>query len=392
MGSVAFAQTTAATAPTGTTAVKLPASPLTAKKTIRADGMFSVWNSTTAKFTPFFAVTVTLAGPAKYRIDATPLAAVTKKPSFYFSDGVKQYEFNSVASAEGIYKVKDAPKAGQRPMSQLASMAGIELIRTPGAGPNPGATRTFTEATLEGKKTVAVTDKDPARKTTDGKELVAFTRVWVDATTGLPLRKLEGTLLDGVERPNLQLDFARWTFDTPVAPATFVWAVPEGAKEDGVLLAKGTPAPDFTAYTPGGKPVKLSDYKGKVVILDFWATWCGPCQASMPHLEKVYKQVKDKDVVVLAVCVWDDKDAYDKWLVAKKGVYSFPTLFDKAGKGANDIAKTKYLVNSIPTQYVIDKEGKVADYTIGYIASETFLEDALAKFGVTVEKAAVAAR
>ncbi len=357
------------------------------------DGLFSVWNGQTKKLIPFFGVKVTVDGPTKYRIDATPLAAAVKKPSFYFSDGVKQYEYNSVVSKEGIYKIADAPKTGERPMSQLASMAGLDLILTPDAAPRKGVTRTISQELLDGKKTVVVTDKEAGRKSQDGKEVVPFTRFWIDVASGLPLRKSEGVFRDGETLPNLQLDYSKWTFDRTIPATTFAWAIPEGAKssEEPTLLANGTVAPDFTAYTPEGKPVKLSDYRGRVVVLDFWSTWCGPCQTSMPHLEKVYKQVKDKDVVVLALCVWDEKDAYNKWLVAKKGVYTFPTLFDPAGRGKDNIAAGKYQVTGIPTQYVIDKDGKIAASAIGYQPGQTFLEDVLAnKFGIKVEKAVAA--
>ena len=151
------------------------------------------------------------------------------------------------------------------------------------------------------------------------------------------------------------------------------------------LLAIGTIAPDFSATTADGKAVHLSDFKGKPVVLDFWSTWCGPCQRSMPHLEKVYEQVKDKDVVVLGVCVWDDKAAYDKWVAAKKGVYTFMTAFDPAGRD-NDtsIANQLYNVSGIPTQYVIDKDGKVAASSVGYDETDHRLESALGALGVDI--------
>ena len=133
------------------------------------------------------------------------------------------------------------------------------------------------------------------------------------------------------------------------------------------LLAVGTEAPDFAATTSDGKTVHLSDFKGKPVVLDFWSTWCGPCQMSMPHLEKVYQQVKDKEVTVLGVCVWDDKAAYDKWIIAKKGIYTFTTAFDPAGRTMDtSIASHLYNVSGIPTQYVIDKDGKIAASSVGY--------------------------
>ena len=150
------------------------------------------------------------------------------------------------------------------------------------------------------------------------------------------------------------------------------------------LLAVGTPAPDFTATAPDGHLVHLSDYKGKTVVLDFWSTWCGPCQKSMPHLEKVYQAVKDKNVAVLGVCVWDQKPEYDKWVAAKKGTYNFPTAFDPAGRGAKSIASGLYHVSGIPTQYVIDKNGNIAASMVGYDEAGTVLEDALKKLGTDI--------
>ena len=163
-------------------------------------------------------------------------------------------------------------------------------------------------------------------------------------------------------------------------------------QEEPVLLAVGTQAPDFAAQAPDGTLVHLSDFKGKPVILDFWSTWCGPCQASMPHLEKVYQQVKDQGVAVLGVCVWDQKDAYDAWVADKKGTYTFPTAFDPAGRGPNGIAKSLYNVSGIPTQYIIDKDGKVAATLVGYDESDHRLEDALTKMGLTVKTEAASAR
>ncbi len=150
------------------------------------------------------------------------------------------------------------------------------------------------------------------------------------------------------------------------------------------LLPAGTPAPDFAAVAPDGTMVHLSDFKGKPVVLDFWSTWCGPCQMSMPHLEKVYERVKDKGVAVLGVCVWDDKTAYTQWVKNKAGVYTFPTAYDPAGRAPSSIAGSLYHVSGIPTQYVIDKDGNVAAANVGYDESDHRLEAALTKLGVAV--------
>lgn len=179
--------------------------------------------------------------------------------------------------------------------------------------------------------------------------------------------------------------------NAPLTAASFKFTLPAGAHlpvPPPPLLANGTPAPDFAAIAPDGSTVHLSDYKGRTVVLDFWSTWCGPCQMSMPHLEKVYQAVKDKNVAVLGVCVWDKKPEYDKWVAAKKDTYHFPTAFDPAATQEGSIASKLYHVSGIPTQYVIDKDGKIAASTVGYDEKGTELEDALKKQGTEVVAAA----
>jgi peroxiredoxin len=151
------------------------------------------------------------------------------------------------------------------------------------------------------------------------------------------------------------------------------------------LLKSGSPAPDFVAEKWGGGDLKLSDYRGQVVVLDFWATWCGPCMASMPHIESVYKAVKDQNVVVLGICVWDEKKAYEEWMPKNKEKYSFQFAFDPGGRdNAKSIAVIKFNVSGIPTTYIIDRDGKVADAIVGYEEKDKRVEEALKKLGVAV--------
>jgi peroxiredoxin len=106
----------------------------------------------------------------------------------------------------------------------------------------------------------------------------------------------------------------------------------------------------------------------------------------MPHLEKVYEQVKDQNVAVLGVCVWDEKDAFNKWTVAKKGVYTFPVAFDPLGHKQGNIGEL-FKTPGIPAQFVIGADGKVAANFMGYTDGDHQLEDVLTKLGVKVNSA-----
>ncbi len=155
-------------------------------------------------------------------------------------------------------------------------------------------------------------------------------------------------------------------------------------------LKIGALAPDFTSQTLDGKDVKLSDYRGKVVILDFWATWCGPCMASMPHTQEVSAHYQDQGVVVLANCTSDTRKKFESWVTSNQKKYpDIVWTHDPAERKPERVSRSLYGVGGIPTQFIIDREGRIVDIVIGYLKGEAILDAALAKAGVKVDPALI---
>ncbi|MBT8373411.1 MAG: TlpA family protein disulfide reductase [Deltaproteobacteria bacterium] len=124
-------------------------------------------------------------------------------------------------------------------------------------------------------------------------------------------------------------------------------------------LAKGVPAPDFTLPDIIGKMVSLTDYKGKVVFLNIWATWCPPCVEEMPSMEKLQQELKDENFKILAVSV-DVSGAKAVIPFVKKHKLSFSILTDT--KGA---IKSLYQTTRVPESFIIDKNGIIVEKIIG---------------------------
>jgi len=133
---------------------------------------------------------------------------------------------------------------------------------------------------------------------------------------------------------------------------------PRGIGADWKRIEPGVAAIDFELPQLDGPPVKLSDYRGRVVIMEFWATWCGPCRFSLPSLEVIYKRHRDRGLTVLLINEGEEAEVARRW-AAKR--FTAPILLDR-----DQAVGARYRVRGIPRLFIVDRAGNLTYAHDGY--------------------------
>jgi peroxiredoxin/outer membrane lipoprotein-sorting protein len=187
-------------------------------------------------------------------------------------------------------------------------------------------------------------------------------KIWIDQERFLALRS-EFTLGNEGVPLEVRIDLKR--FDLGPVDHAFTLEVPEAAQLVEELQIPGMaqqsfigkPAADFSLKNLDGERVRLSDFRGKIVVLDFWATWCPPCREELPTVEKLANQLSDRNVVVLGI---NDEGSGTVKSFNRKHNYTFITLED-SGRKVSEL----YRARAIPAVFVIDRNGVIVSHLVG---------------------------
>ncbi len=137
--------------------------------------------------------------------------------------------------------------------------------------------------------------------------------------------------------------------------------------ENKIVNPDENKAPDFTLKSFDGKTVKLSDYKGKVIIIDFWATWCPPCRKGIPDLISIQNDYKN-DVVIIGISLDGEKTLKDVPGFVKSYAINYPIVY-----GDDKVVAAYGGIEGIPTAFVVDKKGNIVDKHVGLVPKDTYV-------------------
>ena len=228
--------------------------------------------------------------------------------------------------------------------------------------------------------TVPGEDGDPA----EGVVMRNEGKAWYDPASGLVLKSEKGlrTVQNGTPVSQTQTTTVEtFALDGDVPDDVFTYTPPADARVVDTFdkltnpdSMAGQDAPDITVTSLDGKPLKIGDLRGKVIFLNFWATWCPPCRQEMPHIQTLWDEMKDRDDVVFIAASSEDVDTIKKFLA--KSSYTFPIY-----TAPQESVAGSYHTQSIPSIFTIDAKGVIRAHLVGG-QTEQSMRRALAKAGL----------
>lgn len=208
-----------------------------------------------------------------------------------------------------------------------------------------------------------------------GRALAPTVQRFLSSTTETDKRQAEYKALLMQAKPFKKIKLNSEMMNWNIASQTF-------AKKDDTAQLRPH---EIRLTTMDGKNVTLADLKGKVVLIDFWATWCGPCRVSMPYMQKVYEKYKDNNQVQVVMCnVWEraeDRKKVVQGFLEQNKDFSFPMFMD-----TTDELVGCFGVTGIPTKFYIDKNGIVQFKEVGFPGADVFVEDTSEKIDMLLNK------
>src|SRR5262245_62948194 len=306
------------------------------------------------------------------------------KTKWLYAPGPNEY----TRTEEGLVRqVTGSPVRNSAPMAHLANATNL-LAGYSRVADRLGDAKIIGEETLEigGRRSDCFVIEAYYFATSTGRQSSTLTRkLWIDKSRNIVLREIQHTearMRGRTVNSKMTYIFTVARVGESIPESLFAFVPPEGAKEVAELISSPQPvAPPqpvatrrpaaparvdlvgkdaiaFELQDLDGNRVDLQSLKGKVALLDFWASWCGPCVRELPHIEKLHRDFKDRGLVVLGV---NNEEADVARAFVKNKGYTFTSLVDEGREVA-----MKYGVSGIPHVFVIGREGKVKWHALGY--------------------------